>query len=212
MSNAIEQAFASCANTMIKNLNKRNMEGYYCENSEACRKKILDLMPEKSIIAFGGSETFKEIGLLDQLRTLNYQLIDRSLAKTPEEHRAIFAKTVLADYYFMSTNAITLDGELVNIDGNGNRAACLIHGPEHVMIIVGRQKVVETIEMGISRSRNIAAAANAKRLNRQTPCNTTGHCNDCLSPDCMCNHIVVTRHSGRSGRIKVFLVNEVLGY
>lgn len=212
MNTPIEQAFASCANTIIKNLNKRNMEGYYCENSRECIEKILNMMPEESIISFGGSESFKETGLLDQIKESNYQLIDRSVARTPEEHREIFARTVLADYYFMSTNAITIDGELINIDGNGNRAACLIHGPEHVMVIVGRQKVVETVEMGISRSRNIAAAANAKRLNRQTPCNMTGHCNDCLSPDCMCNHIVVTRRSGRAGRIKVFLVNEVLGY
>ena len=112
----------------------------------------------------------------------------------------------------MSTNALTLDGELVNIDGNGNRVACLIHGPSNIMIIAGMNKIVPSVNTAVDRVRNMASPPNAKRLNRQTPCNFTGRCGDCLSPDCMCNQIVITRRSGRPGRIKVFLVAEELGY
>lgn len=207
-----QSAFASAAEGIIKNLEKRGMEGYFYENSVACVTAINEMLPEGSTISWGGSESIKESGIMDMLHTGNYKLIDRMTAKTPEEGRELFAQTVLADYYFMSTNAITLDGELVNIDGNGNRVACLIHGPSYIMMIVGMNKVVPSIDMAVARVRNLASPPNAKRLNRQTPCNFTGRCGDCLSPDCMCNQIVITRRSGKQGRIKVFLVAEELGY
>ncbi len=212
MASPKEEAFASLAEGIIKNLESRNMEGYYFDNSKSCIDKILSMMPSGSVVSWGGSESVIECGMMDALHKHNYELIDRASARTPEEQRSIFARTVMSDFYFMSTNAITMDGELMNIDGNGNRTACLIHGPEHVMIIAGRNKVVEDIEFAESRIRNIASPANAKRLGRKTPCNYTGRCGDCISPDCMCNQIVVTRRSGRPGRIKVFLINEELGY
>ena len=149
---------------------------------------------------------------MDLLRSGNYALIDRKQAKTPEEARELYARTVMADYYFMSTNAITMDGELVNIDGNGNRIACLVQGPSHVCLIVGRNKVSVTLEDAIGRARNIAAPPNVQRLHRQTPCAATGRCADCFSPDCICSHTVITRRSLHPGRIQVFLVNEDLGY
>ena len=112
----------------------------------------------------------------------------------------------------MSSNAITLDGELINIDGNGNRVACLVQGPSHVILVVGMNKVVPDVPSGIARIRNMASPANAIRLNRQLPCAMTGTCHDCFSPDCFCNQILITRRSGHPGRIKVFLVEETLGY
>lgn len=112
----------------------------------------------------------------------------------------------------MSTNAITYEGELVNIDGNGNRVACLIHGPRHVIIIAGMNKVATTLEGAFERARTMACPPNAVRLDKKTPCAATGKCGDCLSPDCFCNQIVVTRRSGHTGRIKVFLVAEDLGF
>ncbi len=139
-------------------------------------------------------------------------MLDRSLARTPEESRQIYAKTVLADYYLMSTNAITLGGELINIDGNGNRVACLIQGPSHVIIIAGMNKVVSDVPGGVARVRNMASPANAIRLNRNLPCAASGVCHDCLSPECFCNQIVVTRRSMHPGRIKIYLVGEELGY
>lgn len=207
-----KQAFATAAETVIKNLQQRNMEGYYFEDSASCVKAIIDLMEEGSVVSWGGSMSISECGLMDAIQGGKYQLIDRMTAKSPEEAREIFSKTVMADYYLMSTNAITFDGELINIDGNGNRVACLIHGPKHVIIVAGMNKLVSNVEDGQRRVRDIATPANTKRLNKNTPCFHTGRCGDCLSPDCICNQIVVTRRSGHPGRIKVFLVGEELGY
>ena len=139
-------------------------------------------------------------------------LIDRRKAKTPEETREVFFQTVASDYFLMSTNAITMNGELVNIDGFCNRVACLCAGPEHVIVIAGMNKVVRTIEDGIDRIRTKAAPANTVRLNKNTPCAKTGECQDCYSPDCICSQTVITRRSGIPGRIKIILVNEDLGF
>lgn len=207
-----ETAFEKQAVGIIKNLNARNMEGYYFEDSKSCVEKILSMMPAGSSVSWGGSMSLSECGLMDALKSADYKLIDRATAKTPEETREIYSKAVMADYYLMSTNAITLDGELLNIDGFGNRVACLITGPSNVILIVGRNKVALNLESAIARARNIAAPINVQRLNKQTPCLTTGKCENCSSPDCICNQFVVTRRSGAKGRIKVFLVNEDLGY
>lgn len=207
-----KQAFQSAAENIIKNLKKRNMEGFFFEDSASCVKAILDMMEKGSVIGWGGSQSVVECGLMDAIQGEKYTLIDRMTAKTPEESRNLFAKTVMADYYLMSTNAITMDGELINIDGNGNRIACLIHGPRHVILVVGMNKLVSNVEDGYRRVRDIATPANTKRLNKNTPCFHTGRCGDCLSPDCICNQIVITRRSGHTGRIKIFFVAEELGY
>jgi len=115
------------------------------------------------------------------------------------------------DYYFMSSNAITADGELVNIDGNGNRVAALIYGPENVVIIAGMNKIVKNVEEGISRTRNVASPQNCVRLNKNTPCAVNGVCGNCLS-DTICDQIVITRASRIPQRIKVILVGEELGF
>ncbi len=207
-----QTAFQAAAESTIKNLNKRNMEGYFFSDSASCVKAITDMIEDGSIIGWGGSESVIECGLMDAVKSGNYQLIDRTTAKSPEESREIFSRTVLADYYLMGTNAITYDGELINIDGNGNRVACLIHGPKNVIIVVGMNKFVADVESGYKRVRNTATPANAKRLNRNTSCLHTGKCENCFTPDCLCNQIVVTRRSGVAGRIKVFIVGEELGY
>ena len=207
-----QKALANQAETIIHNLSKRNMEGCYFPTAADCTQAILKEMPEGSVIGWGGSESVKESCLMDAIHNGNYELIDRSSAKTPEESRQLYAKTVLADYYLMSTNAITLDGELINIDGNGNRVACLIQGPAHVILVVGMNKVVTDVESGIARVRNMASPANAIRLNRNLACAATGVCHDCLSPECFCNQLVITRRSMHNGRIKVYLIGEDLGY
>ncbi len=205
-------AFAKQAESIIKNLAKRNIEGCYCETAAECTQAILKEIPKGNTVSWGGSESIKEIGLMDAIHNGDYELIDRAAAKTPEESRQLYAKTVMADYYLMSSNAITLDGELINIDGNGNRVACLIQGPSHVILVIGMNKVVTDVKSGIARVRNMASPANAIRLGRNLPCATTGVCHDCLSPECFCNQIVITRRSGHTGRIKVYLVAEDLGY
>lgn len=207
-----QSAFASAAQTIIKNLEKRGMEGYFFEDSASCVEAIISSIPENSVISWGGSESVNESGLMDRIHKENYKLVDRDSASSPEESRLLYAQAVLSDYYLMSSNAVTLQGELINIDGNGNRTACLIHGPKNVIMVVGMNKIVTDVPSGIDRVRNFASPANAKRLNRETPCNVTGHCGDCLSSGCMCNQIIITRRSGQKGRIKLYFVAEELGY
>ena len=208
----VKQSNAKAAATLLSRLPKRNMEGWFCETRQEAVAKALELMPEGSVISWGGSMSISECGLMDAVRERNYTLVDRALAVTPQEKRESFARTVMADYYLMSTNAITMNGELVNIDGFGNRVACLCSGPEHVIIIAGMNKVVNSVEAGIERIRTKAAPPNTTRLNKDTPCARTGVCGDCFSPDCICSQTVVTRRSGIPGRIQIILVNEDLGF
>ncbi len=207
-----EIAKENMANTIIKNMKKKNLEGYYYATSAEAVEKALSLMPEGSSLTWGGSVTLAECGLMDAIHEKNYVLIDRATAKTPEEAREIYGKQVMADFFLMSSNAVTLDGELVNIDGNSNRVACLCCGPKNVIVIAGMNKVVSTVEEGVDRVHNFAAPPNTVRLNKNTPCAQTGRCADCYSPDCICSQIVITRRSSIPNRIKVILVGEELGY
>ena len=207
-----EIANQNLANTMIKNMAKKNLEGYYCATSAEAVEKALSLMPEGSSVTWGGSMTLTECGLMDALQGKGYELINRDEAKTPEEARVMYSKQVMADYYLMSTNALTIDGELVNIDGRANRVSCLCWGPQNVIIIAGMHKLAPDVESAIKRVRNIAAPPNCVRLNKNTPCAQTGKCGDCYSPESICSQILITRRSSTPNRIKVILVGEELGY
>ena len=208
-----QQAYQTLGNSIIKNLKKRNMDAFYCKDKASAVSLAMDLMKEGGTVGMGGTETVKELGLLDAVKSAEHlHFIDRDLAKTPEEKKAIFYETIQCDYFLMSSNAITVDGELINIDGNGNRVACLACGPEQVIVLVGMNKVVDDVDSGIARVGIYAAPPNAARLGTRTPCATLGHCGDCHSQDCMCCQIVVTRHSRQNGRIKVILIGEELGF
>lgn len=201
------------ADTVIANLNKRQIDAVYCATAKEAAELALSFVPSGSSVSFGGSMTLAEAGITDGLRNReDITLLDRSTAESPEEIRQIYHDALSADYYFMSTNALTAGGELVNIDGNGNRLAALIYGPEHVIIVTSLNKVVPDVKTAVSRVRNDATPPNCIRLNKATPCASTGICADCFAPDCICNQIVITRRSGTSGRIKVVLVGETLGY
>lgn len=200
------------ANSIIAKLQARKMEGYYCPDKESARDKVLELIgPEKKLVTYGGSMTLGEAGIYDAVEAAGHDLLRREQYETPEERAECYAKQVMSDVYLMSTNAITLDGELVNIDGAGNRVACLIFGPKEVIVLAGMNKVVVDVEEGIKRTRNFAAPPNTVRLNCNTPCAKTGQCGDCLK-DTICCQTVITRASRIPGRIKVILVGEELGY
>ncbi|MBO5070790.1 MAG: lactate utilization protein [Roseburia sp.] len=204
--------YENVAATIIKNLAKRQMEGYYCPDSAAAVKKVLELIPAGASVAWGGSMTLTETGLMDALKGAPYQIIDRDAPATPEERRKMNGAICCADYFLMSTNAITLDGQLINIDGRGNRVSFLCFGPENVVVLAGMNKLAEDVESGLARVRTAAAPPNAVRLNKNTPCAVTGVCADCQSPDCICAQTVITRRSLVPNRIKVILIGEELGY
>lgn len=210
--NNLQAAFHAAVPNIIKNLAQRNIEAFYYENSNAMVEDILQKIPAGSSITWGGSESIAECGLMEAIKNGSYQLLDRTAAKTPEEKREFYGRAVMADIFLMSTNAITYDGELINIDGNGNRLACLMQGPKEVFIIAGMNKFVGSIEEGIHRIENIAAPANVQRLHKDTPCHTLGKCAHCFSKESICSHTVITRRSSHPGRIKLFIVPENLGY
>lgn len=207
------QAKKNLAETMIKNLAKRNMEGYFAATKEEAVKLIMEtFLTSGKSVCFGGSMTLTESGLMDAIKKGDCILYDRTTAKTPEETKDMKAKMINSDYFLMSTNAITIDGELINIDGFGNRVSYLCYGPENVIIVAGMNKVVSGVEDGVRRVRDIASPPNTVRLNKNTPCAKTGRCGDCYSEECICSQIVITRRSGVKNRIKVVLIAEELGY
>ncbi|MCI8327331.1 MAG: lactate utilization protein [Lachnospiraceae bacterium] len=200
------------ANTIIENLKKRQMEGYYCPTSADAVKKAMELIAKDSIVAYGGSVTLSETGILTALRERKDITFYERSGKPSEEVQKIYRDTFSCDYYFTSTNAITLDGELVNIDGNGNRVAAMIFGPANVIVVTGMNKIVTTTQEAIDRVRNIAAPPNCNRLDYKTPCASIGRCAHCFSPESICSQTVITRRSGIPGRIKILFVGEELGY
>lgn len=196
---------------VAENFNKRGFEAYYCPTKEEALKKAVSLIPESHVVSWGGSVSIDEIGLRPYVLE-HRQVIDRETAKTPAEKQDIMRKALTCDTFIMGTNAATEDGQLYNIDGNGNRVAALIFGPKQVVVIVGMNKVEPTLEAAITRARTVASPINMQRFSKNTPCAVTGMCADCNSPDSICNQMVRTRRCAPVGRIKVILVGENLGY
>ena len=208
----VQTAWKLQAELMIKGLKKRQMDGYYAATKEEAVSIALSLMPEGSSVGWGGSVTLTECGLMDALKTAPLQVIDRAQAVTPEEKDQMNARLITADTFLMSTNAITMDGELFNIDGHGSRLAFLIYGPKQVLVLCGMNKVVSSLEAAQERVRLNACPPNCIRLNKKTPCAVTGRCGDCYGSDCICSQFVTTRRSSVPGRIKVILIGESLGF
>ncbi|NCB92525.1 MAG: lactate utilization protein [Clostridia bacterium] len=206
------ESFSQAAQTVSKRMEARGFSCFYCEDKAAIAAKINELMPSGSSVTWGGSESLVEAGIIDMVHSRDYEVIDRKSASTPEEARALYGRIVCADYFLTSTNAFTLDGELVNVDGNGNRVACLISGPSHVIVVASMNKLCVNVGDAIRRIHTHAAPPNAIRVGANTPCSKTGICADCLSPDCICCQTVVTRKSRQPGRIIVILTGEPLGF
>ena len=192
-------------------LHKRNMEGYYCSTADEAVEKVLELIPAGDVVSWGGVATVDELGIKERLRHRGQPVIDRDTARIPEERMAMLHQALTCDTFLMSSNAISEDGQLVNIDGMGNRVAALCFGPKQVIVVAGMNKVAADLDGAIARARHIAAPANAQRFNGKTPCSANGQCAACTSPDCICAQMVVTRFCKVPGRIKVVLVGEELG-
>lgn len=210
---AIKEQQEILAKNIIQNLEKRHMKGYYCHTPQEVLSLVSALIPSGTSVSWGGTMTLKELGVTDTLKSRDdITLLDGSLAKSQEEIDSLYRQVFSSDTYLMSSNAITVDGQLLNIDGTGNRVAALIFGPKQVLVIAGMNKVCRNLEEAMSRVRNIASPPNCIRLNKKTPCAANGTCADCLSPDCICNQIVTTRNSRDPERIKVILVEGNWGY
>lgn len=200
------------AATVIKGLESRNMKGYYAATKEEALQKALELIPRGSSVSWGGSMSIQEIGLKQAVIEGDYRVYNRDAAQTPEEKRKIELAVYDADYFLTSSNAVTQDGILVNIDGNSNRVSTIAYGPRQVLMIVGMNKICKDVDAAVYRARNEAATCNTQRFPINTPCKVTGSCADCKSPDTICCQFLTTRFSRHAGRIHVILVGENLGF
>lgn len=198
-------------NMLVKNLRSRHFDAYYCANKEEALKKALELIPEGASVGWGGVMSAHEIGLIDAVRRGNYKALDRDACKTPEEREQIGYTCMGVDVFLTSANGLSIDGEMVNIDGTGNRVAAIVYGPKSVLVIAGMNKVVDTLEDAVTRARTVAAPMNQQRFGLPNPCTVTGTCADCKSQTCICNQILITRNCRPVGRIKFIIVGEELG-
>ncbi len=196
---------------VAENFRKRGFEAYYCPTANEALTQAVALIPADHVVSWGGSASITEIGLRPYVME-HYAVLDRDTAKTPEERQHIMRQALLCDTFLMGTNAATEDGQLYNIDGNGNRVAALIYGPKQVIVIAGMNKIMPTIESAAIRARTVASPINIQRFQARTPCAVTGMCADCNTPDSVCNQLVHTRRCHPAGRIKIILVGENLGY
>ena len=207
-----EQRNERLAQTIIKNLKRRHMEGFYCATAEEAVKKVSELIEDGSSVTWGGTMTVRDLGIPDYLRNRGtLEVLDRDLVETPEEKQAMYLRAFSTDVYLTSANAISEDGVIVNIDGNGNRVAAITWGPKKVIFVVGLNKVAQDVESALARARSTAAPTNAARFDVKTPCKTDGVCHNCNSPQSICNYVHFLRNSPQ-GRHIVVLVGDPLGY
>ena len=196
---------------LVKNLKGRHFDAVYCATREEALKMALKWIPEGATVGWGGAMSAQQIGLIDAVRNGPYTALDREKCETKEARDEIAAKCFSADVFLTGANGMSIDGQMVNIDGMGNRVAAIIYGPKTVLVIVGMNKVTDSIEDAVKRARTVAAPANQQRFGLDNPCTVTGMCADCKSVSCICNQIVITRHCRPIDRIKFVLVGEDLG-
>ena len=190
------------AQTIIKNLKRRHMEGFYCATADEAVKKVSELIDDGNSVTWGGTMTVRDMGIPDFLRNRGtLEVLDRDLVETPEEKQAMYLRAFSTDVYLTS----------VNIDGNGNRVAAITWGPKKVIFVIGLNKVAQNVEAALARARSTASPINATRFDIKTPCQTDGVCHNCNSPESICNYVHFLRNSPK-GRHVVVLVGEPLGY
>ena len=198
---------------LIKNLESNNMKGTYLKNREELTAYLNAQIQDGSLVSVGGSQTLFELDLISYLRNREIRFLDRYKGElTGEEKKELYRKSFFADFYFSSSNAITVDGHLYNVDHTGNRVAALLYGPEKVFVVVGINKIVDTVEEAIARVRAVAAPANNVRLNRNTPCVKFGSCVDCKVEDRICNEYTLIKRQAVKDRIEVIILPFELGY
>ncbi len=214
--NFVELRNKQLGEKLVKNLEKRHFEAFFAQTKEEAMAIALNLIPKEESVSWGGSKTVVDTGLIDYLINNNYKVINRDLAKDAEEKYLLLTQALTSFTYLTGTNAITVDGELVNVDCIGNRVSALMFGPKNVVVIIGVNKISKDLDEAVSRARNYAAPVNMQRISavsgKKTPCLTDGVCHNCLSSDSICSNIVITRLCNPLGRIKVILVNENLGF
>lgn len=210
-------------NKTINNLKRNNMLGFYCETKEEAKQLVLSLINENDSVTHGGSETLKQIGVIDAIKSGQYEYIDRSAAKDKDEAEELMRKAYFADVYLTSSNAVTEYGELYNVDGNSNRVSAILYGPKSVIAVCGYNKIVKNLDEAVYRVKTEAAPPNTKRLNTGAYCEHAGEClsvgsdgsfmcDGCRGDGRICCNYVICAQQRHKERIKVIIVGEKLGY
>lgn len=198
---------------LVENLTKRRFTAVYCATAAEAGKYILEQAATAKNVGFGGSLSVADLEIAADLAGKGKEILNHGFPdQSPEQKRDIMRRQQTCDLFLTGTNAVTLDGRLVNIDGNGNRVAAMIYGPAKVIVVAGRNKIVEgCVDEAIRRVKEKSAPPNAMRLSKQTPCAATGFCSDCDSPQRICNVTVVIDYKPSQTDIHVLVVNEDMG-
>ncbi|SKC82146.1 lactate utilization protein [Maledivibacter halophilus] len=197
---------------LARNFKNRNIEVFFFNTIKDVKKRIMELISNDSTVGIGNSQTLKEMKISGTLNDRGNIVFDKTLAKSKEEIKKLKKKALLADWYITGTNAVSVDGHIVNIDHSGNRVAAMIYGPEKVIIVVGKNKICETLEDAVERARNISAPLNAKRAGYNPPCIEMKKCVDCKTKERVCFNLVIIEGQCEKGRIQLFVVNEEAGF
>jgi hypothetical protein len=216
MDKPIEKYWSHRLRDLKKELEANNFETHVVENAEAAKTLVLEtILPVVSpaSVSWGGSMTFIRTGLYEALKKLPdidvVDTFDKNISKEEMVERR--RRALMVDLFFTGTNAVTEPGQLVNLDMYGNRVGAITFGPKNVVILAGRNKIVADLKEAIFRIKNYTAPTNAMRLDKKTPCTKTSYCEECNSPDRICNTWTITEKSFPKGRIKVVLINRELG-
>lgn len=213
MDEHLRKSIVNSLNTVAKALEKNRMEAHVVANRDELIAELAKMLPKGATICSGGSMTLEQAGVNKLISNGDYDFYYRGrIDDKTGEPIDVFLKAFSAEWYFTSSNAITLEGELYNVDGNANRVAAICYGPQNVVVIAGSNKIVKDIEAAAERVKAIAAPANCVRLDKKNGCHPTGHCVNCKSDSRICCTATIHSFQRIEGRIKVFLLPEELGY
>lgn len=197
---------------MIKNFKSRNIEVSFFQTLEEAKDRMIELIPPDSSVGVGNSKTLKDMNIAKLLKKRGNIVFDKTLAENKAESEQVKKKSLLADWYITGTNAVSKEGYIVNIDHSGNRAAAMIYGPDNVIIVIGRNKICDTLDDAVKRARNISAPMNAKRAGYNPPCLQLNRCIDCKSDERVCFNLVIIEGQFVKDRMKIFIVDEEAGF
>jgi len=204
--------YETAAKEMVEILNKHQYNAMYAENLQEAKQMVMDMIPKGSSVAVGGSVTLQDMDMPEIFRSADYKFFERYNQPTFADMVEVYRQGLLADVFVSSANAVTKNGEIICLDCSGNRAAALIFGPKKVILVMGANKIVDTLEEGMNRAKK-AAPLNAKRINHKTPCAITGVCEECDCDARMCNAYAIMNTGLKfKGRINVIMVGDEAGY
>ena len=216
MASPIETRNQKAGEKLVEVFSKHGFETTYVDTKEEAYRKALTYITKDDVVSWGGCQSAVDIGLIGELRAGaaegRYKVIDRDTAKSPEERMELMRQALLCDVYIGGANALSETGEIVNIDGNGNRVAAMTFGPKSVIVVASLSKVAQDLDSAMKRARSVAAPVNMQRFGLMTPCNANGLCADCSSSDRICNYFQIIARSKPAGKIKLILVGETLGF